>query len=501
MGKLIFTMVFSYIAAVASGDTFEVYTAEDLREKIAQVTDGDEIVLNPGTYLISERLEVNKNNVTLRSKAGKDETTIEGNSNILLLRVKGRNFAVNGITFKNGANAEGGAVKIDDSNVATTLKIVDCRFIGCKATRGGAIYAANEVHTDYDPRRQCGLVSGCLFVNCAVTGSNGCGGAVYGSLWIEDCVFDACSIDTDSGVGYGTSIAASSHMTVSNCVFKNQSVDNGSRGLIGRGSNVFQHECPLGSVRLLDCVISCNTIDSSDTALFFKSVVLDRCVVSNTVTSVVTEGNGGNLPSLYYDLDRTSSRITSSLFIDNRCPFKLGSVPALVNCTFAGNDGGLAYYESDKSEVAITNCVFWGNKAKTQWPWGKTYCGVPGLYWWEGKKLAEIIKLSNVVIEGGCGNDDVLAVLQADSSGKSESLTALAAEKGPGFKDSEKGDWSLRKSSVLIDGGVRYEGIDVMKDLANNPRALKSGALYPGALPDIGCYEYYSIPGLCILVR
>ena len=131
MGKLIFTMIFSYIAAVASGDTFEVYTAEDLREKIAQVTDGDEIVLNPGTYLISERLEVNKNNVTLRSKAGKDETTIEGKSNILLLRVKGRNFAVNGITFKNGANAEGGAVKIDDSNVATTLKIVDCRFIGC----------------------------------------------------------------------------------------------------------------------------------------------------------------------------------------------------------------------------------------------------------------------------------------------------------------------------------------------------------------------------------
>ena len=92
-------------------------------------------------------------------------------------------------------------------------------------------------------------------------------------------------------------------------------------------------------------------------------------------------------------------------------------------------------------------------------------------------------------------------MLRADSSGKSESLTALAAEKGPGFKDSEKGDWSLRKSSVLIDGGVRYEGIDVMKDLANNPRALKSGALYPGALPDIGCYEYYSIPGLCILVR
>ena len=265
MRKLIFAVIFSGVAAVVSGATYEVSDLEDLRLKLSNVVvEGDEIVLNPGTYLIPEEasgLEVSKDNITLSAKGGRDETIIDGQSKVQLLKVRGKNFTVKGITFKDGFNQnQGGAINIDHQDRTRTAKIVDCRFIGCKAMQGGAIYAKDEEQADYCPRSQCGLISGCSFEECAVSKANGCGGAVCGSIWIEDSVFDACSIDvTSGGAGYGTSIAALSHMTVTNCVFKNQSVGYTSRCLVGRGQDVFQRWCEQGSVRLLDCVISSNT--------------------------------------------------------------------------------------------------------------------------------------------------------------------------------------------------------------------------------------------------
>ncbi len=490
------------LAALGSSAATEVSTVDGLCAALISPSDGEEIVLAPGTYTLASTLSVSAQGVTLRSSGGRDRTVIEGDSTFGLLEVSGANFTAKGITFRNGKASQGGAIKVSGAASASSVKILDCAFSGCTARYGGAIFARDDVHTEYGARSLCGLVSGCTFAGCGTVDTDkwNAGGAIYGSLWVEDSVFDACYTEANASRGQ-TSIAATSHMTVTNCVFKGQTLRSNVRGVVGTAFDLSNNDCQYGAVRLLGCTVSGNEIASSSAGLFYGSVVLDRCVVSNTTSSVNTSSTGSQLPSIYQAQKRESGRISSTLFIDNYCPFRLDSVPAILNCTFVRNVGGLVYFQDDVSAPAITNCVFWANIEKTSWPWGKKYKGVPGFYWYEGKSLGDSIRLANTVIEGGSANTDVAAILATYPSDASAHLTALADQKGPGFKDADGGDWSLRKRSVLVDGGVRYDGVDAARDLAGHPRCLKSGAVAQGALPDIGCYEYYSLAGLTIHLR
>lgn len=482
----------------------DVNTFDALKLALQNASAGATVTLADGTYTADGTIEVTAANVTLRSANGRGNAVIEGDTTFRLLKVSGENFTVRGITFKKGGSAQqGGAIKVEGATPVSTVKIVDCDFVECTAKLGGAIFAHDDVHEDYGPRSAYGLVSGCTFTRCASEWTDmwNAGGAIYGSLWVEDSVFDACDVSANASRGQ-TSIAATSHMTVTNCVFKGQTLRSNVRGLVGTTFNINNEDCAYGAVRLLGCTIAGNELASSSAGLFFGRVVIDRCVVSNTTTTINTEAEtGGNLPSLYQSPDRSASRIASSLFVDNQCPFKMGSVPAVVNCTFVRNVGGLAYHHEDSAMPVITNCVFWGNIEKTKWPWNRVYRGVPGLYWSKDTSFPDLIQLANVVVENGIANSDVAAVLATDASGESARLTELAAQKGPGFKDAANGDWSLRKASVLVDGGVRYDGVDAARDLAGHPRCLLAGASKPGARPDVGCYEYYSTPGFAIRLR
>ena len=501
--RILMSMAFAAgLAALDVGAATEVSSVADLYAAFISPADGEEIVLAPGTYTIAAKLSVSAQGVTLRSSGGKSQTVIEGDSTFGLLEVSGANFTAKGITFRNGKASQGGAIKVSGAASASTVKIVDCVFSACTARHGGAIFARDDVHTEYGARSLCGLVSGCTFIGCGTVDTVmwNAGGAIYGSLWVEDSVFDACYTEANASRGQ-TSIAATSHMTVTNCVFKDQTLRSGVRGVVGTAFDLSNNDCPDGAVRLLECTISGNEIASSSAGLFYGRVVLDRCVVSNTTSSVNTSSTGSQLPWLYQSPKREASRISSTLFIDNQCPFRLDSVPALLNCTFVRNVGGLVYFESDTSSPEITNCVFWANIEKTSWPWGKKYKGVPGFYWYEGRSLGDSIRLAATVIEGGSANADVADILATDPSGASARLTALADQNGPGFKNSATGDWSLKKASVLVDGGVLYDGIASARDLAGHPRCLRFGAVDPAALPDIGCYEFYSIPGLTIRLR
>ena len=478
----------------------EVSTVDGLCAALSSSSAGAEIVLAPGTYPIGRQLSVSAQNLTLRSRGGRAQTIIEGDSTFGLLLVTNANFTAKGITFKNGHSTDGGAVKLGGDALATA-KILDCDFVECTARYGGALFANDTSHSAYDARSAYGLVSGCTFTRCATEWTEwNTGGAIYGSLWVEDSVFDACDVSANASRGL-TSIAATSHMTVTNCIFKGQTLRSDVRGVVGTAFDLSNHDCQDGAVRLLGCTIAGNELASSKTGLFYGSVVLDRCVVSNTTSSVNTSSTGSELPWLYKSPKRESSRISSTLFIDNHCPFRLDSVPAILNCTFVRNVGGLAYFESDTSSPEITNCVFWANIEKTSWPWNKKYKGVPGFYWYEGKSLGDSIRLANTVIEGGSANTDVTAILATDPSGESARLTALAAEKGPGFKDAAAGDWTLKRSSVMIDAGVKADWMDSSCDLTGNKRCLKKGLVSDGALPDIGCYEFFAVAGFKISLR
>ncbi len=492
------------LAALGSSAATEVSTVDGLCAALISPSDGEEIVLAPGTYTLASTLSVSAQNLTLRSRGGRARTIIDGDSKYRILNVSTNGFKVEGITFRNGrCPGNGGAISYSSSSVSQTTVVKDCDFIDCVAKYGGAIYAGQNSYSSFEPRANYGIVSGCTFLRCGIdsgaSDNNGGGGAICGALWVENSVFDACYCTTPNVQEYHLAIDVPSYMTITNCIFRNHT--NITRGLVGSKEGRVQEGC----ARLIDCLIAGNTSSHVDDVLFHRKVILDRCVISNNASTVTSE-----LSSLYRldaSGDRGFSRVMNCLFIDNQYPFNMDNLPPLLNCTFVRNVGGLAYNyianADNRHMPAITNCLFWANVAKTSWPHNATFKGVPGVYWHGSMPLKDLVQLANIVVAGGTPdlNADVAAVLAADPSGASTHLTALAAQKGPGFRDAEAGDWSLRKASVLVDGGVRYDGVDAAQDLAGHRRCLKSGAVAQGALPDIGCYEYYSLAGLTIHLR
>ena len=488
------------LASVASAGNTTVSTFSALAYALTSAADGDTITLASGTYSVQYQIDVTANNVTLRAENANDKPVLDAASAYRIMKVTGTGFAARGIVFKGGmtAGGNGGAVKVEGQGATSTLKFVDCDFEGCQAVYGGAIDAVNESYDSFAERGQCGLVSGCTFKDCVATKSDmWCGGgAINGALWIEDSTFDGCR-SNDARQGHAA-IAVSGCTTITNCVFVNHS--STLKGLVGTGRNAFNNVYPNGKARLVDCLVADSTFVGSSDALFDSKVLLDRCVISNTASTVAN-----SIPALYNSPSSNASeaRMTSCLFVDNQCPFKMEAMPPLLNCTFVRNVGGLACNYVESLKFALTNCVFWANVEKTDWPYGASYKGVPGFYWHPSTPLAGLIQIGNTVIEGGTAKEAVAAVLAADLSGNSTALTAAAAAdpKGAGFKDAANGDWTLRRSSVLVDAGVRFDGMEFALDLAGKPRCRKMGHSDPNALPDIGCYEFYAVDGFAIRLR
>ena len=481
-------------SACASDTTVSTYPA--LALALSSASNGDTITLMSGTYTANETINVSAENVTLVSAGGKADTIIDGESQWRILNVSGNGFKVEGITFKNAYYAgNGGAISYSSSSVSQTTMIRNCDFIDCTAKYGGAIYAGQNSYLSFEPRENYGIVSGCTFLRCGVAtvGNEGGGGAIFGALWVEDSVFDACFCSDLTKNQYHAAIDVTSYATVTNCIFRNHTQTK--RGLVGSKEQREQQGCS----RLVDCLIANNVGHDQDDVLFHRKVILDRCVISNNETTVTS-----TLASIYrLDAtgDKSFSRITSCLFIDNKYPFRMDAMPPIVNCTFVRNVGGLVCDNAQSLNFAITNCVFWGNVEKTEWPFGNKFKGVPGIYWHPTTPLQDLIKIGTTVVEGGTDNADVAAVLAADATGESSRLTALTAQKGPGFKDAAKGDWTLRRSSVLVDVGVKADWMDSSCDLAGNKRCLKRGLVSEDALPDVGCYEFYTVAGFKISLR
>ena len=456
---------------------------------------GATVQVPKGYYTATSTINATAADLTIVAKDGKgrEVTILDGGASNRILRVSGSGTVVQGVTFKNGRNTQGGAIKLD-GDALRTAKIVGCDFIECTAKYGGAIFALDSSHADYDAPSAYGLVRGCTFLRCGVPSTEdmwGAGGAIYGALQVEGSVFDACYVDTS--VKRQSSIAATSHMTAADCVFKNQSP--GQYGIVGTAHGLDNNEFANGAIRLAGCTVQDNEL-ASQSALFRARVWVDRCVIANNTAT--TEG----LVPLYSGPKPGASKVTSCLFADNGFPFKMNgdALPPLYNCTFVRNVGGLAFdMDSSSTRPAITNCVFWGNLPKTSWPFNTKFKGAPGFYYHPdpATSLPDRIQLGNTVIEGGSDNADIAAVLAADASGASARLTALAdAREGKGirFADASKDDWRPQSKSPLTNAGVLCDWMAGARDLADRPRAF-------GGAPDVGCYEFFGDPPTLLILR
>ena len=92
-------------------------------------------------------------------------------------------------------------------------------------------------------------------------------------------------------------------------------------------------------------------------------------------------------------------------------------------------------------------------------------------------------------------------VIALDASGATDRISRAVDSNGPRFEDAAHGNFALKRSSPLIDAGVRSGWMDTACDIAGIKRCLKRGLLADGALPDVGCYEFITTPGFKISLR
>ena len=474
------------ISFTASAATVNNFT--ELASAISTASNGDEIILNAGTYEVTSKITITKS-VTITG-AGKGLTILDGGSTAEPARanavfyVHAPNVKISGLTIQNASDLNDNAtVYVSSSdNAMSGFEIRDCEFVNCHGKRAGGMGTSDGAavgSNGIDARANYPIITGCSFKRCGSHGDNSVsqGGAVCGSFWVENSTFDACTRQAWSVVMLHSS------SVVSNCVFSNMAMAElpTSTGIICMSQSE-------GRAHLLveDCVFA----GIGEGPLVGEAYsVIDRCVVSNCYatakakydalveTDAISAANGISTRPWVNPLSAPECRNT--LFVDNMLPVQLFGSDAYVNCTFVNNVGGV-FCKGDSMTASLTNCVFWGN---TEWTCegAKITEGGYGISY-HASGLPTGVKIANGVFEGVSENPDLMTVVNVDTTGVSSNLSCRADAEGIKFNDYANGEFSPAADSVLVTNGVVLAWMSGATDLAGRPRLNQS-------LVDIGCYQ------------
>ncbi len=204
-----------------------------------------------------------------------------------------------------------------------------------------------------------------------------------------------------------------------------------------------------------DCVIRDSQRENWDCfgAVYLKSGRIARCLFTGNI------GGGSYATAVRAD----GGVVENSLFTGNNHTdvwtgnggiVMVYNEARLVNCTIAGNTGGICSGVKVGSNAKAINCAIFGNTTQTD----TTGHG----HIWYGTNSSD--SFVNCAADGEI--NDACFVVQ------------------PGFRDAALHDYSLTPASGLIDQGLAYDGTDATSttDFAGGTRKVGN--------VDIGCYEY-----------
>ncbi len=226
---------------------------------------------------------------------------------------------------RGGPNNNGGAIATGRSN----LRLVDCRFEGNatgadkpgnKAGNGGAVYFGDG---------NTGTAT--LFVERSRF-SNNAAGAGGGGLYVQNV---------------GLNARARGSATVRETVFeRNRAAHNGGAARFSTSTNILVESCRFTGN---STVIEGGAMYNSEVGGGGRGMTIRSCTFSGNRTyddAHVTDPNKGSGGAVYNGV----------------------SSPALVNCTFTGNEAkyGGALFNRTGSYPLLLNCTFLGNKATPQ---------------------------------------------------------------------------------------------------------------------------------------
>ena len=463
-----------------------------LSDAISTALDGDEIILNAGTYEVTSKITITKS-VTIIG-AGKGVTILDGGAtaeparSTAVFYVKAAGVKISGLTIQNASDLNDNAtVYVSSSNNGMSgFEIRDCEFVNCHGKKSGGMGTSDGADvgsSGIEARANYPIIAGCDFKACGSHGDNSVsqGGAVCGSFWVENSTFDACTRQAWAVVMLHSS------SVVSNCVFSNMGMAElpTSTGIIcmsqseGR-AHLFVEDCVFAGIGEGPLVGEAYS-------------VIDRCIVSNCYAAakakydaLIASGAEADAISAVNGISTrpwvnplSAPECRNTLFVDNKLPVQLFGSDAYVNCTFVNNVGGV-FCKGDSMTASLENCVFWGN---TEWTCegAKITEGGYGITY-HASGLPAGVQIANCVFEGVSENPDLMIVANVDATGVSSNLSCRADVEGIKFNDYANGDFRPATNSVLVTNGVVLAWMSGAADLAGRPRLSQN-------LVDIGCYQ------------
>ena len=328
MKNLITCLTVCVLSSTALADTWTVdddgkADFDNIQAAIDAASNGDEIIVMPGTYTGTGDEVVNMfgKEIWLHSSKGAEVTIIDGEDTrrvILCDTQETSKTVIEGFTITNGSADSGGGMYNYNSN--PTLR--DCVFMNNYADvnngggKGGGMYNSNSSPT----------VTNCTFTsNSASPSTNGNGGGMF-------------NLDSSP--------------TLTNCTFADNTAPYGG-GLRNKNSNP----------ELIDCTFTDNTADVTGGGMYngSSSPTLQNCIFENN-----TSETGGGIKNFNGEPILTNCKFIGNSSAEGGGMYNGQSDPSITACTFTNNVaslGGGGMYNTGSSNAVLTLCEFDGNSS------------------------------------------------------------------------------------------------------------------------------------------
>ena len=265
----------------------------DLEEKIINSKNGDEIIIEPGTYRL-HNIQITKN-ITLSGNGNPQEIIIDGEykSGIFLIRSDAVHVSFKNITFINanvvgfgGAiSMETGHAYVDNCIFANNTASVNAGGIsnyGTDSTRGyllvnNSLFINNHADHDGGAITTCkadSYIYNCVFIN---NSAHRDGGAIrvsvagYGD--VQDCIFMFNHADEWGGAYYSWSGTSN----INRCIFLNNTAGtNGGAVMVS------------GDINLENSIIMNNNGGETGGSFFIRQPMYDSKTVMNIHNNIIT---------------------------------------------------------------------------------------------------------------------------------------------------------------------------------------------------------------------
>jgi hypothetical protein len=269
---------------VLSGATFaDTWTVDDdgkadfdnIQAAINAASDGDEIIVYPGTYTSAagEVVDMLGKEIWLQSSEGAGVTIIDGEDarrGVLCNSGETSNTIIEGFTITNGHNSDngGGMFNYDSSPILT-----DCSFMNNTAPYGGGMYnnGSNSNPT----------LTNCTFIGNSADYGGGMHNSSSSSPTLTDCTFTGNTANNNGGGMYN--VFDLSNLTLTYCTFTNNTAGNSGGGMFNNNN----------SPTLTNCTFESNSATNGGGGMFnynnSNPTLTDTTVCGNTPDQIYSD--------------------------------------------------------------------------------------------------------------------------------------------------------------------------------------------------------------------